>query len=100
MMMAIENDAYRPTLGSTPAMIENEIASGMSARATTRPDSRSAFGLDSHASWKRARSAGRAGKSRVSVVNGGLLENRGIDCPLVSSGHELSEDTESSVVNL
>ena len=49
MMMAIENDAYRPTLGSTPAMIENEIASGMSARATTRPDSRSAFGLDSHA---------------------------------------------------
>ena len=45
MMIAIENDAYRPTFGSTPAMIENEIASGMSANATTRPDSRSAFGF-------------------------------------------------------
>ena len=34
---AIVNDAKSPTLGSTPAMIENEMASGISARATTRP---------------------------------------------------------------
>ncbi|GGO68873.1 hypothetical protein GCM10012276_03720 [Nocardioides deserti] len=34
---AIVNDANSPTRGSTPAMIENEIASGISARATTRP---------------------------------------------------------------
>ena len=38
---AIVNDAKRPTRGSTPAMIENEIASGMRARATTRPASTS-----------------------------------------------------------
>ena len=31
------NEANNPTLGSTPAMIENEIASGISASATTRP---------------------------------------------------------------
>ena len=38
---AIVNDAKRPTRGSTPAMIENEIASGISASATTRPASSS-----------------------------------------------------------
>ncbi len=37
METAMVNDANRPTRGSTPAMIENEIASGMSASATTRP---------------------------------------------------------------
>jgi hypothetical protein len=31
------NDANSPTRGSTPAMMENEIASGISASATTRP---------------------------------------------------------------
>src|SRR5699024_8493945 len=31
------NEAKRPTRGSTPAMMEKEIASGISARATTRP---------------------------------------------------------------
>lgn len=45
----IENEAESPTLGSTPAMIENEIASGIRASATTRPDKMSAFGFDSHA---------------------------------------------------
>ncbi len=45
---AMQNEAYRPTFGSTPAMIENAIASGMSARATTRPESRSAFGWANH----------------------------------------------------
>ena len=37
METAIVNEANSPTRGSTPAMIENEIASGISARATTRP---------------------------------------------------------------
>jgi hypothetical protein len=41
MATAMTNDAYKPTRGSTPAMIENEIASGISARATTRPASNS-----------------------------------------------------------
>src|SRR3546814_16826873 len=37
MVTAIVNDANSPTRGSTPAMIENEIASGISANATTSP---------------------------------------------------------------
>lgn len=37
MTTAMVNEANRPTAGSTPAMIENEIASGISARPTTRP---------------------------------------------------------------
>ena len=48
--MAMTNDAYKPTLGSRPAMIENEMASGISAKATTMPESRSAFGLEDHSS--------------------------------------------------
>jgi hypothetical protein len=35
MITAIENEAYKPTFGSTPAMIENAMASGIRARATT-----------------------------------------------------------------
>jgi hypothetical protein len=35
---AIVNDANSPTLGSTPATMENEIASGINASATTRPE--------------------------------------------------------------
>ena len=34
---AMLNEAYNPTLGSTPAIIEKAIASGISARATTSP---------------------------------------------------------------
>ena len=37
IVTAIVNDAKSPTRGSTPARIENEIASGISASATTRP---------------------------------------------------------------
>ena len=37
MDTAIVNDANSPTRGSTPAMIEKEMASGISASATTRP---------------------------------------------------------------
>ena len=38
----------RPTFGSTPAMPEKAIASGIIAKATTRPDSRSLLGLANH----------------------------------------------------
>src|SRR5699024_2039325 len=37
METAIVNDANKPTRGSTPAMMENEIASGINASATTSP---------------------------------------------------------------
>jgi hypothetical protein len=37
MVTAMVNEANNPTRGSTPAMMEKEMASGMSARATTRP---------------------------------------------------------------
>ena len=37
LITAMENEAYSPTFGSTPAMIEKAIASGIRARATTRP---------------------------------------------------------------
>jgi hypothetical protein len=37
MVTAMVNDAKSPTRGSTPARIEKLIASGISARATTRP---------------------------------------------------------------
>ena len=33
------NEAYKPTIGSTPAIIENAIASGIKAKATTIPAS-------------------------------------------------------------
>src|SRR5699024_2165798 len=41
MDTAIVNEAKSPTRGSTPAMIEKEIASGIRARATTSPASTS-----------------------------------------------------------
>ena len=41
MVTAIVKEANNPTRGSTPAMIEKEIASGMRASATTRPASTS-----------------------------------------------------------
>ena len=50
--IAIENDAYRPTWGATPAMIEKLIASGINASATTRPDRMSAFGFVVHEAMK------------------------------------------------
>ena len=37
IVIAIATDANRPTRGSTPAMIEKPIASGISASATTIP---------------------------------------------------------------
>ncbi|GGT38561.1 hypothetical protein GCM10014713_35390 [Streptomyces purpureus] len=49
MVTAIVNDANSPIAGSTPAMIENEMASGIRASATTSPPStsvRSTFGAN------------------------------------------------------
>src|SRR5699024_5319735 len=37
IVIAMMNEENNPTFGSTPAMMENEIASGIRARATTRP---------------------------------------------------------------
>src|SRR5699024_5014060 len=37
VVTATAKDAKRPSRGSTPATLENEIASGISASATTRP---------------------------------------------------------------
>src|SRR3546814_17071149 len=45
MITAMENDAYSPTLGSTPAMMEKPMASGIRARATRMPARISARGL-------------------------------------------------------
>lgn len=43
IVTAMVNEANSPALGSTPAMMENEIASGINARATTSPASTSVF---------------------------------------------------------
>lgn len=45
--MAMQKDAYKPTCGETPAMIEKAIASGINANATESPDKISARGLES-----------------------------------------------------
>ena len=37
-----------PTCGSTPAMPENAMASGIMAKATTKPESRSRWGFPNH----------------------------------------------------
>src|ERR1700754_2604135 len=53
MTTAIENEAERATLGSTPAMMEKAIASGMSASATTSPESTSPRTLKNHCWFQR-----------------------------------------------
>ncbi len=45
---AIQNEAYNPTFGSTPAMILKAIASGISASATTSPERISPLMLPNH----------------------------------------------------
>ena len=47
---AIQNEAYNPTWGSTPAMIEKAMASGIRARATTIPARTSPLTLDNQCS--------------------------------------------------
>lgn len=63
---AMVKEANRPIAGSTPAMIENEIASGISASATTSPAStsvRQTFGSDSQSGFRpRRRAAGDTAK--------------------------------------
>jgi hypothetical protein len=41
VITAMQNEAYNPTFGSTPAMMEKAMASGISASATTVPASKS-----------------------------------------------------------
>src|SRR5690349_11380614 len=63
MTIAIVQAANSPTFGSTPAMTEKEIASGIRARPTTRPAStsvRSTVGEDGQAGRPAARSRARA----------------------------------------
>src|SRR5699024_6065577 len=45
---AIINDAYSPTIASTPAIIEKAIASGINASATTIPERISPLTLETH----------------------------------------------------
>src|SRR5699024_9374484 len=45
---AIINDAYSPTIWSTPAIIEKAIASGINASATTIPERISHLTLETH----------------------------------------------------
>ena len=49
---AMLNEAYSPTLGSTPAMMEKAMASGMSASATTMPASTSPRILENQGFWR------------------------------------------------
>jgi hypothetical protein len=48
MIIAMQNDAYSPTIGSTPQMMANDIASGISASATVMPASMSPLMLPNH----------------------------------------------------
>ncbi|MGR7000505.1 hypothetical protein ACU686_24710 [Yinghuangia aomiensis] len=74
MTTAIVNEANSPTAGSTSAMTENEIASGISASATTRPartSVRHAWGSRSQSGPARscpAAAPGRGGR-------GGMVED-------------------------
>ena len=44
--------AYNPTFGSTPAIIENAIASGINASATAVPDKTSALTFENHSCFR------------------------------------------------
>ncbi|BDH06617.1 hypothetical protein HEK131_38440 [Streptomyces seoulensis] len=73
--------------GSTPAITENEIASGISARATTRPPStsvRSTLGSDSQDGRRKRR--GRAGAEGTDVVKERYLSGSG--APGTAPGHK------------
>mgnify|MGYP007108080049 FL=1 len=47
-MTAIKKEAYKPTIVSTPAIIEKAIASGIKARATIIPDNISPLILENY----------------------------------------------------
>src|SRR3990167_2876226 len=69
MTTAMLNEAYSPTLGSTPAMMEKAMASGMSASATTRPASTSPRILESQVFLIEERVIGNA--ARRAMRSGG-----------------------------
>src|SRR5690625_5177446 len=52
IIVAILNEAYNPTIGSTPAIIEKAIASGINASATTIPASTSPLIFENHSFFK------------------------------------------------
>ena len=76
---AIVNDANSPTRGSTPAMIENEIASGMSASATTSP---------ARTSVRSMRGERRAARTDGSGIGGVVAVVVCSDKAGCSSGHQ------------
>ena len=52
VVMAMMNEAYSPIFGSTPAIIEKAIASGISAKATTDPAKISALTFENHSRFR------------------------------------------------
>jgi hypothetical protein len=48
MITAMQKEAYNPTMGLTPAMIEKAMASGIKAKATTIPARTSAGKFENH----------------------------------------------------
>ena len=87
MVQAIVKEAKRPMRGSTPAMIEKEIASGISARATTRPASSSVF---------RRRGLRRAASTEVSSVPASGTRGK----PSVSWGSRCAGEAGAEVTGL
>jgi len=92
MVTAIVNEANNPSRGSTPAMIEKEIASGIKAKATTSPartSVRSRRGDRSAARTDISESSSR-GCAAADVVDGigsdqgeqGGADRRELDAPL------------------
>ena len=81
MVTAIANEAKRLIRGSTPAMIEKEIASGMRARATTKPASTS---VRSRRGERRAPSTDTSGTERRSEA--GLAEDGTVMTPVSEGG--------------
>src|SRR3546814_20501465 len=67
----IQNAAYKPTFGSTPAITEKAIASGTRARATTTPASQSPLTLQNQSSRN-----GFNTKSLARLRNRGMQEAR------------------------
>lgn len=53
IVTAIQKDAYKPTCGSTPAIAEKAMDSGINASPTTRPASTSVRILENHSSFFR-----------------------------------------------
>jgi hypothetical protein len=78
MVMAMTNEAYSVTDGSTPAMKAKARASGISARATTVPARRSRRGLASHCSRIEARNVMRVCLYSNGGVLGAVQVSRGI----------------------